>query len=355
MNSISIALLFGGASSERRVSVASAQHVLGLLPRALAWFESPAGQVFEVPAAALGAFERPFENDFSPAGAPRFASLEAALDASEAQAPDRVHLLGYHGGAGEDGTVQKLLEQRGLAFTGSGSEASARAFDKAWAKRLAGAAGVPCAEERLLPRGDEAGCAAALRELVLHFGRAVAKPVAGGSSVGLYHLRALADIEAAARTIAAAPETYLAEEFLAGRELTVGVVEGPGGSLRALPCSEVRLDEGFAFDYAGKYLGRGTTEVTPAEIDSAIARAAQELAMTAHRALGCEGYTRTDLILTARGPVYLETNTLPGLTRQSFIPQQLAAEGTSVPAFLEAQIERSHARQARARSGTARG
>jgi D-alanine-D-alanine ligase len=127
----------------------------------------------------------------------------------------------------------------------------------------------------------------------------------------------------------------------------VGVVEGPGGSLRALPCSEVRLDEGFAFDFEGKYLGRGTTEVTPAEVEPALAQAAQALAITAHRALGCEGYTRTDLILTARGPVYLETNTLPGLTRRSFIPQQLAAEGTSVQAFLEGQLALARARQGR--------
>lgn len=344
----SIVLLFGGASSERRVSVASAQHVLERLPQALAWFESPEGPVFEVPASDLRALERPFETDFLPRGAPRFPTLAAALDASRAQAePGRVHLLGYHGGAGEDGTVQRLFEERGLAFTGSGSEASAKAFDKAWAKRLATAAGVPCAEARLLPHGDEAGCAGALRDLVARFGRAVAKPVAGGSSVGLYHLRSPADVAAAARAIAAAPEAYLAEEFLAGRELTVGVVEGPGQGLRALPCSEVRLDDGFAFDFAGKYLGRGTTEVTPAQIDPAIAHAAQELAVTAHRALGCEGYTRTDLIVTARGPVYLETNTLPGLTKRSFIPQQLEAEGTSVLAFLEGQLALARARQAR--------
>jgi D-alanine-D-alanine ligase len=343
----SIVLLFGGASSERRVSVASAQHVVELLPHSLAWFESPTGAVFEVPAAELQAFTAPFENDFAPAAAARFPSLAAALDASRDTDPGRVHFLGYHGGAGEDGTVQRLLEQRGLAFTGSGSLASTAAFDKAWAKRLVTAAGVQCAEARRLPHGNEAGCAEALRALVAQFGRAVAKPVAGGSSVGLYHLRTLEDIPAAASAIAAAPDDYLAEEFLAGRELTVGVVEGPGGALRALPCSEVRLDEGFAFDFAGKYLGRGTTEITPAEVDPALAQAAQALAVTAHRALGCEGYTRTDLILTARGPVYLETNTLPGLTKRSFIPQQLAAEGTAVLAFLEGQLQLALARQGR--------
>ena len=82
----SIVLLFGGASSERRVSVASAQHILERLPRALAWFEAPEGPIFEVPASELGAFDQPFESDFAPRGAPRFATLSAALDASRAQA-----------------------------------------------------------------------------------------------------------------------------------------------------------------------------------------------------------------------------------------------------------------------------
>ena len=339
-----VIVLFGGSSSERRVSVASAQHVLGLLPGARAWFESPAGEVFSVGPGGLDAFERPFENDFGPPPPPRWAGVAAALDSAEARG--QVFLLGYHGTFGEDGAVQTLLEARGLAFTGSGSLASARAFDKSEAKRLVRAAGVACAEQALLPRADERACAEALNELVRRHGRAVAKPVAGGSSVGLYHVRRRADVDAAARAIAASPDAYLAEEFLAGRELTVGVVQSAEG-LRALPCSEVRLDEGFAFDFAGKYLGKGTTEITPAELEPQLSSAAQQLALTAHRALGCEGYTRTDLILTARGPVYLETNTLPGLTRRSFIPQQLAAEGTAIAAFLQGQLALARARRDR--------
>ena len=339
-----VIVLFGGASTERRVSVASAQHVLSLLPGARAWFESPAGEVFDVDAASVQSFERPFENDFVPAPPPRWPGVAAALDAPEARG--QVFFLGYHGTFGEDGAVQALLEARGLAFTGSGAAASARAFDKSEAKRLVQAEGVPCAEEALLPRGDERGCAQALERLVARYGRAVAKPVAGGSSVGLYHVRRRADVSAAAQAIAASPEPYLAEEFLAGRELTVGVVQTASG-LRALPCSEVRLDEGFAFDFAGKYLGKGTTEITPAELEPALAAAAQQLAITAHRALGCEGYTRTDQIVTSRGPVYLETNTLPGLTRRSFIPQQLAAEGTAIAGFLEGQLALARARRDR--------
>ncbi|TMA15237.1 MAG: ATP-grasp domain-containing protein [Deltaproteobacteria bacterium] len=167
--------------------------------------------------------------------------------------------------------------------------------------------------------------------------RIVVKPVAGGSSVGLYHVASAEEAERAARGIDESGEACLAEEFVSGTELTVGIVDGPSGP-RALPASEVRLEEGRAFDYEGKYLGKGTREITPAEVPAAVSRAAQDLAVAAHQALGCEGYSRTDAIVSAKGPVFLELNTLPGLTRASFLPQQLAAEGTSMLSFLEGQL-----------------
>src|SRR5919204_399782 len=143
-------------------------------------------------------------------------------------------------------------------------------------------------------------------------------------------------------------EPYLAEEFVSGAELTVGVVDGPSGT-RALPPSEVRLEQGRAFDYEGKYLGKGTREITPAEVPPEVSRAAQDLALAAHRALGCVGYSRTDVISSAKGPVFLELNTLPGLTRASFLPQQLAAEGTSMLSFLEGQLAIARKRRDRPR------
>jgi D-alanine-D-alanine ligase len=151
-----------------------------------------------------------------------------------------------------------------------------------------------------------------------------------------------------AREIAANPQPYMVEPFIEGTELTVGVVQGPSGE-RALPCSEVRLAEGRSFDYAGKYLAQGTVEVTPAEVPPDVFAAAQALAVAMHRALGCEGYSRTDLIVSSEGPVFLETNTLPGLTRASFIPQQLEAEGTSVKDFLVGQLALARARRDRLR------
>jgi len=326
-------VLFGGPSDERLVSVATAQNLLSVLVDAEPWFVTPALRVHRLSREEVLAHARAFEVELAPQAPPSFASLPEALGWDVRGA---VFFLGVHGSWGEDGTVQKLLEERGLAFTGSGSRASADAFDKTAAKRIAAAHGVRVVESIELPRGGEFD---ALASMLARHGRIVAKPVAGGSSVGLHQVCAGEDAERAARAIAGDGRPYITEAFVAGTELTVGVVDSANGNSRALPVSEVRVDPGRAFDYAGKYLGKGTIEITPAEVTAAVARAAQELALTAHAALGCYGYSRTDVIVDQRGPVFLETNTLPGLTRASFIPQQLAAEGTSMRSFLEGQIE----------------
>jgi D-alanine-D-alanine ligase len=341
MSASDVVILFGGSSSERRVSVASAQHVADLLPEAEPLFFAESGAVFRVDRQELIDFRHPFETDFVPAGHVAFPTL---VDAAEAL-PQRVFFLALHGGEGEDGTVQRILEGRRIAFTGPGAKASAQAFDKEVAKEVVGNAGVRIAQSvhlsSKLPLIREA-----LAEMVRLHGRVVAKPIAGGSSVGLYHLSSLADVDRSADAIEASGEAYLAEQFVAGTELTVGVVDSVDG-IRALPPSEVRLDEGRAFDFEGKYLGRGSKEITPAQVPPEITRAAQELALDAHRALDCEGYSRTDMIVAPVGPVFLELNTLPGLTRASFIPQQLAVEGTRMIDFLMGQIDLARRRRAR--------
>ncbi len=340
-----LVVLFGGPSSERKVSVASAQNVASVLGQAEAWFWAPGGEVHAVDRPALLGHQRSFEVEFEPANAPSWPSLQDALDDPRSRA--LTFFLALHGTGGEDGTAQRLFEQRRIAFTGPGADASAKAFDKEWAKRLAAAAGVPVAESVHLPRGDQATIGSALLGFLGRHGRAVAKPVAGGSSVGLHHLGSVADAQRAASAIAASGEEYLAEAFVSGSELTVGVVDDERGT-RALPASEVRLEQGRAFDYEGKYLGKGTREITPAEVPAEVSRAAQKVALDAHKALGCEGYSRTDVICSDRGPVFLEINTLPGLTRMSFIPQQLAAEGTSLKSFLAGQLTLARRRRDRA-------
>jgi D-alanine-D-alanine ligase len=336
-----VVILFGGSSSERRVSSASAQNVTELLPEAQPLFLAQTGAVFRVPREELLGFPRPYENDFAPRGDQAYAVL---LDAVESL-KDKVFFLALHGGEGEDGTIQRMLEGRKIAYTGPGPDASAHAFDKEVAKQIASGAGVRIAQSVHLS-SKPAVMREALREMLKLHGRVVAKPVAGGSSVGLFHIRSMDDVETAAAGIEALGEGYLAEQFVSGTELTVGVVDGENGP-RALPPSEVRLEEGRAFDFEGKYLGKGTREITPAEVSPEITRAAQQLGLDAHRALGCEGYSRTDMIVSPQGPVFLELNTLPGLTRQSFIPQQLAAEGTKIADFLEGQLALARRRRDR--------
>lgn len=339
-----VVILFGGSSSERLVSVASAQNVSAQLPGAACWFLSKTGAVFVTPREVLAAHAQPFVNEFVPAGAPTWPTLEAALDSADAQG--RVFFLALHGGDGENGVTQRKFEARGLAFTGSGSRASADAFDKAKAKQLAGAQGAKLAEARSLAPMSEAEAKVALSALLAAHPRWVLKPQADGSSHGLIHLKSAVEVDAAARTLAKLQLQYLAEVFIEGRELTVGVVEGPSGP-EALPVSEVRLIPGGAFDYEGKYLGKGTEEITPAVLTDAERAQAQALAVLTHRAVGCEGYSRTDMILTASGPVLLEINTLPGMTKASFIPQQLAAAGRDVRSFIEGQLALARRRAAR--------
>lgn len=337
-----VVILFGGSSSERLVSVASAQNVSGLLPDAACWFLSREGAVHPVTRAELAAHQRPFENEFKPTAAAVFPSIDAALDAPETKR--LVFLLALHGGEGENGTLQTRFEQRGVAFTGSGADASARAFDKAVTKSLVGARGARLAPAKLLePTSNASSLEPTLRALFDEAPRWVLKPVADGSSVGLVHLTSKAQVPEAAKTLAGLHLRYLAEAFIEGRELTVGVVDEEGGPI-ALPVSEVRTIPGGAFDYAGKYLGKGTEELTPAPITDDERKAAQALGLLAHTTVGCRGYSRTDMILSPSGLVFLEINTLPGLTKASFIPQQLAAAGKDIRAFLARQLELARTR-----------
>ncbi len=331
-----VVILFGGASSERLVSVASAQNVSTHLPDAACWFLAKEGAVFVLPREELAAHAGAFEHELVPKGAPTWPTLDAALDSPEAKG--RTFFLALHGGDGENGVTQLKFEDRRLAFTGSGSRASADAFDKARAKQLAGVKGAKLAKARSLPPMDEPDARAALHALLGKSPRWVLKPQADGSSHGLVHLKSSSEVAAAAQTLAKLQLDYLAEVFVEGRELTVGVVQGAAGP-EALPVSEVRLLPGGAFDYAGKYLGKDTEEITPAVLTPGEWAQAQALAVLTHRAVGCFGYSRTDMILTASGPVLLEINTLPGMTKASFIPQQLAAAGRDLKGFLAQQLE----------------
>jgi D-alanine-D-alanine ligase len=334
-------ILFGGRSDERHVSVASAQNIVQSLGASLAWFWAPNGAVIDVNRDELLSHSHPFTNDFQPSRPAIWPDLEMALDALPVDDP--VFFLALHGGEGEDGTVQRMMEVRGLPFTGSGSDASAAAFDKGRAKEIV-KGHVRVAESCVVD--DIRGIDRDIATMLERYEKIVLKPVAGGSSRGLFFADRTTDLGTIIAAIRAFDVPYIVEQFISGRELTVGVVEGDGEPF-ALPVIEIETDPGFSFDYEGKYLGKGTREICPAKIPEAMRDEAQAMALAAHVTLGCDGYSRSDLIAAEHGAFFLELNTLPGLTTSSLVPQQLREAGIEFRDFLERQIV-----LARRRAGT---
>ena len=327
-----ITILFGGSNKERLVSVATAQALNATLPEGDLWFWDADDLVHATSAAALQAHERPFENPFTADGA-SLGPLEPALD--RAKSEGRLLVLGLHGGRAENGELQALCEARGVAFTGSGSASSHLAFDKVAAKRFAALAGVRITKDISLADLDEA--------LASH-GKLIAKPAKDGSSYGLIFVNAKQDLVAVRE--AAKAEDYLIEPFIEGPEATCGVLEKADGSLIALPPVEI-IAAGSGFDYTAKYLAKSTLEICPARFPHPTNAAIMEQALLAHRALSCGGYSRSDFIIASDGPVYLETNTLPGLTRASLYPKALHAHGLTFAEFLHGQIALAERRAAR--------
>ena len=318
-----VTILFGGTNKERLVSVASAQALAEALPEAEFWFWAPDDSVHETDAKTLTGHARPFEVDFVPGGRKVGASLEHALDRAEG----RVLVLGLHGGRAENGELQAACELRGVPYTGSDSTSSHLAFDKVAAKRFAAIAGVKVPENIPLDGIDAA---------FADYGKLIAKPIFDGSSYGLIFVNARQDLVAVRN--AAKTEHYLIEPRIAGVEGTCAVLEQLNGEVIALPPIEIVPGEG-TFDYTAKYLLKSTQEICPGRFSPEVTAAIKDNAMRAHTALSCSGYSRTDFIISDKGPVYLETNTLPGLTRASLYPKALKAQGIDFTDFLRDQIE----------------
>jgi D-alanine-D-alanine ligase len=315
-------ILFGGTNKERLVSVASAQALCEALPDADLWFWHVADTVHEVTPALLVGHKRPFEDEFQPES--RGLPLAQALD--RAKADGRVLVLSLHGGRAENGELQIMCEVRGVPFTGSGSASSHLAFDKTAAKHFAALGGVTS------PAGIDLGN---LDEAFAEYGKLIAKPVKDGSSYGLIYVVARQDLVAVRN--AAKTEEYLIEPFISGTEATCGVLEQSDGKVFTLPPIEIVAAEG-RFDYTAKYLLKSTQEICPGRFSPEVTAQLQDLAVKAHRALSCSGYSRSDFIISAKGPVYLETNTLPGLTKASLYPKMLKAQGIEFTDFLHDQI-----------------
>lgn len=336
MSHSQLVVLFGGTSSERLVATASAQHVAAVCPESLFWFWCNSGEIVQVSREELLEHANPFKVELKPcAVSRRWPNVESALDYAASQS--FVLFLSLHGGDGENGCLQKKLEARKIFFTGSGATASATAFDKELAKCKLMSSGITMAHAITMVSNSSADHLRAREFQKLH-GNIVCKPQCDGSSVGLAFVDDIDGLEKWLANVGAENRQYILEQRIFGREFTVGVVDlGFGG--RPMPVSEVVItNPGGAFDYDGKYLGRGTKEITPANITQAQQEVLQYVGLSAHTNLGCVGYSRTDVILNEKGAYFLETNTLPGLTRASFIPQQLAVAGISMRDFIDAQV-----------------
>ncbi|MBU6490554.1 ATP-grasp domain-containing protein [Patescibacteria group bacterium] len=261
-------------------------------------------------------------------------------DRGRPTAPDRVLrqldviLIGLHGEYGEDGGVQKLLDRFGVPYAGADSFGSYLAMHKLMAKVRAQETGLFTPKFRHIERVADAE--AAVREIIRAFPQpVVVKPVGWGSSIGVSIVGGYAPVLAAIEGLftEGAP-SVLVEEYIRGREATVGVVEKLRNKpLYVLPTIEIIPRKGNFFSYAAKYSGE-TREICPGNFSRVVTEELQKAAEIMHRALGLRHYSRTDFLIAPKGVYYLETNTLPGLTEESLLPKSLAAVGVSFPDFL---------------------
>ncbi len=301
---LTLALLSGGKSAERDVSLASGD------------------QVFE-------ALDKSKYNivRYDPAS-------ELALLAKEAATIDAALII-LHGRMGEDGTIQGMLESLGIPYQGSGVLGSAIAMNKILSKQLYVQAGLPTAPFMVADRANPPEIAEIPAQLGLPV---VIKPEHEGSSIGLTIAREKRELQKALETAWKFDRRCLVEKYIKGIELTAGVLGNE--ELTALPLVEICPDQRYEFfDYEAKYTPGATREICPARISSELTSLAQDLAMRAHKALHCRGYSRTDLILSGTDFYILETNTIPGMTATSLFPQAAANAGIGFSKLLDRLIE----------------
>ncbi len=249
-----------------------------------------------------------------------------------------VAFLALHGKGGEDGTLQGFLETLGIPYTGSGILANAIAINKGKSKELYESAGLRVAASVLVGRNDVLDDADR-QEIVDTCGiPCVVKPSTEGSSLGMTIVRDAGDLQAALDTALAVDDEAMVEQFIDGIELTVGVMGSDDPT--AFPVIQILSNDDEFYNYHAKYAAGGSTHICPAPISEEATEQAQGMAVAAHAVLGCKGISRTDIMLDKEGRCWvLETNTLPGMTDTSLIPDAARAVGMSFGDVCEKLIE----------------
>jgi D-alanine-D-alanine ligase len=331
---MNIAVLLGGTSAERYVSMASGKGIAQAL--------TAAGHTVRVYDVALGAnaLVDPEALQLPTQVAPSYEELQTYSHREIITAlgllPGDIDVafLALHGAPGEDGTVQSILELMGIRYTGSNVLASALAMDKAMSKRIFEHYGITTPRWFEL-RAGEAGIEELRSNVDYHTAYpVVVKPNDGGSTVGLTIVEDETGLLEAYELAGRYARTVLFEEYIEGRELTVAIL-----GTESLPVVEIRPKSGI-YDYANKYTAGRTEYFCPADLPRSIEEELRELARQAHNALGCRGYSRVDFRLDAdNAPYCLEVNTLPGMTATSLVPKAAAAAGMDYSALCERIIE----------------
>ncbi len=244
-------------------------------------------------------------------------------------------LVILHGPFGEDGTIQGMLDMLNIPYQGSGVLGSAMAMNKLVSKKMYENAGLLVPDYQIVRKGEKYNAEEIKEEIGFPL---VIKPSSSGSSIGLYIVHDESQLEENLEKSFPHDETVILEKYIEGMELTGGIIGNE--SLEALPLIEIVPGEGYEFfDYEAKYIPGATEEICPARVDEKIAQKAQNCAVTAHNALFLKGYSRTDMILQ-NGDIYvLETNTIPGMTATSLFPQSAYAAGYTFTSLLDRLIE----------------
>jgi D-alanine-D-alanine ligase len=331
---VKVTVLMGGTSSERDVSLASGLRVAEALRsrgHTVTSVDTVRGALTEGEERGMlaGGVMKTLPPD--PLALARLSSETLPATVRGLTAPRETEtdivFIGLHGGQGEDGTLQALLDLTGVPYTGSGHLASALAMDKDLSKRLFREAGVRTPDWLMAPAGDD--------EIVATLGLPViVKPSKQGSTVGLTLVKQRAELQAAIVEAFTHDDEVMIEQFIAGRELTVGILGD-----EALPVGEI-IPKHEIYDYECKYTPGMAREEFPAKISASETRSAQEQARLAFKALKLSGCARIDFRMTPDGTLYcLEANTLPGMTELSLIPQAAAAAGITFPELCERIVQ----------------
>ena len=300
MNFGKVAVLLGGKSAEREVSLKSGSMVLNALR-------------------SRGVDALPFD------------PAERGLDALIGERFERA-FIALHGRFGEDGTVQGVLEWLGIAYTGSGVLASALAMDKLRSKLLWHAEGLPTPPHAVLTKDSN------LRTVARKLGvPLMVKPASEGSSIGMSKVGSAAGLDEAYALAANYDPVVIAEKFIDGTELTAGILGD-----QVLPLIKIETPRDF-YDYEAKYIADDTRYIVPCGLSAARERDMQALCLKAFRALGCRGWGRVDMMLNRQGRAFvLEVNTVPGMTDHSLVPKAARAVGMSYEDLCLRILEAAH-------------